>query len=111
MTENYGEMIARVRREHDWTQADLAEKSGVPQRTIQEIEAGRTDRPQRSTRTALNLALDIEGVAADERATWPIEVQVFLDIMGAFLTTMDETERVRMISGITHWVATRRRKL
>lgn len=96
--ETYGQRVTRLRGERGWTQDDLAERSGVPKRTIQDVELDKRKSPQRNTRLRLNAALDIAGDPNDERQSWPNDVQVFLDIMGAWLTTLDEETRLARIS-------------
>lgn len=96
--ETFGEQVARLRDERKWSQQHLAEVSGVPKRTIQEIEAGRVTDPQRRNRLKLMQALDIEGDAERERAEWPNQVQAILDIVGAYLMTLTPAEQIQWIS-------------
>lgn len=79
----------------EWTQEDLAGRSGVPKRTIQEIENGRVHRPQRATDLKLRQALDLEGNPETERAEWPEDVKAILDIVGATLMAITPAERVK----------------
>lgn len=55
-----GSLISNLRLSKGWTQADLSEKSGVPIRTIQRIEEGKTKRPQPRNRQDLATALEID---------------------------------------------------
>jgi transcriptional regulator with XRE-family HTH domain len=47
--QDYGDVIRQAREARGWTQEELAGHSGVPKRTIQEIENGRVSKPQRAT--------------------------------------------------------------
>lgn len=95
---DYGDRIREAREARGWTQADLAEQSGVPKRTIQEVETGRVTKPQRSTDLKLRAALDIEGDAARERSEWPEDVAAIVDIVGAYLMTLTPAERITWIT-------------
>lgn len=93
----YGRRIARLREEAGWTQEELAEKSGISLRALQAIESGETTKPQRATREHLEAAL---GAGNPEQAEsgFPIDVRVFLNTLGAWLSTFpDERTRERVI--------------
>lgn len=105
-SESYGQKIVRLRKAKGWTQDELAERSGVAKRTLQDVEGDKRARPQRATRVALNAALGVEGDAEDERQSWPKDVEVFLDIMGAWLTTMDEEARLDRIGKLVREIVT-----
>ena len=96
--QNYGDTIRAAREAHGWTQDELAAESGVPKRTIQEIENGRVHKPQRSTDLKLRQALDIEGDAPRERSEWPDDVAAIVDIVGAYMMTLTPAERVQWIA-------------
>jgi hypothetical protein len=49
----------------------------------------------------LNAALDIEGDPVEERESWPLEVQVFTDMVGAFLTSLEDGRRMAIIRVMT----------
>jgi transcriptional regulator with XRE-family HTH domain len=95
---HYGDRIREAREARGWTQDDLAEHSGVPRRTIQEIEAGRVRKPQRATDLKLRQVLDLEGAPEEEHDAWPEDVQAIVDIVGAYLMTLAPAERIRWIS-------------
>lgn len=99
--ETYGEMIARLREAHGWSQDELAHQAGVPKRTIQDVELDKVKTPQRRTRQKLEMALEIEGNAEATRQSWDADVQVFLDVMGAFLSTFGADERREIMRRIT----------
>lgn len=91
--QHYGDTIREAREARDWTQEKLAVESGVPKRTIQEIENGRVAKPQRATDIKLRGALEIEGDAVRERSEWPEDVAAVVDIVGAWLLTIPPAER------------------
>lgn len=99
--ETYGQMIARLRDARGWSQQRLADESGVPKRTIQEVEGDKVAQPQRRTKLKLAAALDIEGDPDETRESWPTDVKVYLDIMGAFLSALPEARRLEVMSAIT----------
>lgn len=96
--QDYGDRIREAREAHDWTQEELATHSGVPKRTIQEIENGRVKRPQRATDLRLRQALDLEGEAPKERSEWPDDVAAIVDIVGAYMLTLTPAERIAWIA-------------
>lgn len=99
--ETYGQMVARLREEHGWSQEELAKRADVPKRTIQDVELDKVKTPQRRTRLKLEMALEIEGNAEHTRRSWPADVQVFLDVMGAFLSALPEERRLGLMREIT----------
>lgn len=98
MDETFGQLVFRIREERGWTQKRLAEESGVPVRTIQDIEKDLRDRPQRGTLLKLRRALDIEGDAVRERSEWPDDVATIIDIVGAYLMTLAPSERIQWVA-------------
>ena len=54
-----GEKIARLRRERDWTQKELADKAGITQNQVSRIEKGKT-RPRGSTIETVAQALGVD---------------------------------------------------
>jgi transcriptional regulator with XRE-family HTH domain len=94
--ETYGQRVARLRDAQGLTQDQFAAKVGIPKRTLQDLELGNVAKPQRRTREKIDAAL---GLATPEetREEWPLDVRVFLDMMGAWLSTMGEAERLRFI--------------
>ena len=96
--QDYGDVIRTAREGRDWTQEDLAEFSGVPKRTIQEIENGRVKKPQRATDLKLRRALDLEGSPEKEHHEWPDDVAAVVDIVGAWLMTLTPAERVQWVA-------------
>lgn len=100
--ESYGEMIARLRDDRGWTQQKLADESGVPKRTIQDIELNKVKRPQRATRDALHRALEIEGDPDETMRGLPADVKAFLMLFGAFLANLPEKRRLEIMQDITN---------
>jgi transcriptional regulator with XRE-family HTH domain len=96
--QNYGDTIRTARETRGWTQDELAAESGVPKRTIQEIENGRVSKPQRATDLKLRTALEIEGDPVRERSEWPDDVATIVDIVGAYMMTLTPAERIRWVS-------------
>jgi transcriptional regulator with XRE-family HTH domain len=99
--ETYGQMIARLRDEHGWSQQALADHAGVPKRTIQDIELDKVAHPQRRTQQKLAAALDIEGDPDEARRAFPTDVQVYGDVFMAFLAALPEQKRLAVMSDIT----------
>jgi len=100
MSETYGQLVSRLRDARDWTQQELADRSGVPKRTIQEVESGRVKKPQRATRLAINEALEIEGDIVRERSERPRDVEAITDIIAAYLMTMEPLERIEWLRDV-----------
>lgn len=101
MSESYGQTVQRLRRARGWTQRELAAESGVPLRTIQDVELDKHSKPQRTTRLALNQTLDIVGDPRQERADWPSDVSAILDIFGAFLMLLTPDQRLEWLRDAT----------
>lgn len=93
--ETYGQKIARLRNERGETQEEAAKGAGVPKRTLQDVEADKSTRPQRATRLALDRYFNIEGDTESERETWSPDVKTYLDLMGAALEALPEHDRER----------------
>jgi len=103
--ETYGQMVARVRDEHGWTQKELAQRSGVPLRTLQDVELDTHNvrGPQRDTKLRINAALGIEGgnkAKGDEcpvllvnHSEVPDDAAYILRVITAWLLAMNEDER------------------
>lgn len=99
--------VRNARKKRRWTQAELAENAGVSLGTVQNFE-GRKSAPQpenlRNMMRAVGLEVDDAEVAEATRAEWPGEVQVFLDMMGAYLMSMQESERMTVIHDLTRQI-------
>lgn len=97
--QEYADKIRGAREARGWTQDELAQHSGVPKRTIQEIENARVQKPQRATDLKLRQALDLEGDPVRERSEWPEDVAAIVDIVGAWLMTQPPADRVQWFAG------------
>lgn len=95
-----GAQIRQQRRAKKWTQRQLAEAAGLSVRMVQDAESGKR-RPQPQNLVALRSALEIEGDPAQAKADWPLDVETFLYVMGAFLSSMPERDRSEVIREIT----------
>jgi len=100
MTESYGDQVRRLRKERGLTQPQLAKAAGFSVRTLQDVEAGKSERPQRETRLKLAAILDIEGDADEERDSWSADVKLILDIIGAGLETMTSEGRLAWLRDV-----------
>ena len=112
---SHDDFPARVRAERKRqrvTQQQLADAAHVSLRTIQMFE-GRKSATTPANRHAIAEALGLDengnGTAAETRANWPAEVQVFLDVIGAYLMTMPEERRMRVIHDLTRQIFEARR--
>lgn len=101
---DYRTRLAELLDASGWTQEEFEARSGVPVRTLQAILAGKSKRPQRTTREGIErAAAQIEaalGLSTPEKTTetWPRDVRAFLDTLGAFLVyTLPEDEREEWI--------------
>ncbi len=101
MQDSYGQRVRRARKAQKMRQVDLARAAKVSVRTLQNIENDNIKNPHKDTIDALNETLSIEGEPELTRETWPVDVQVFLDIMGAFLSNMGEEQRLAAMRDIT----------
>lgn len=96
-----GAAIRAARRAQGLTQEDLARVSGVSVSTIQNIERDAYTKPHPANLEALCEALgidvpDVDG--GDERAAavrrqMPRDVEIFLDILGGWLSALDPERR------------------
>lgn len=92
------------RRALGLTQRQMAERAGVSVRAYQNFENGQ-GKPQaanlRSIVKAAGLNGSAEGLAEITREEWPRDVKVFLDMLGAWLTTMADDDRLKVIHRMT----------
>lgn len=107
MTDNYGARLASAREELGLTQDQFAERAGIPPRTLQDIENGRVQKPQRKTQAKIDafLGLHPEHEIADE---WTADVRAFLAILGAYLQALPVEERTAMIHDTIARIAQRK---
>jgi transcriptional regulator with XRE-family HTH domain len=102
----------RERRRQGLTQEQVAERAGVSLRAYQMFET-RKSVPQSENLRAILGVLDIaaegDATAQTTRSGWPLDVQVFLDVMGAYLVTLSEEVRLSVIHGLTRQIFDRER--
>lgn len=60
-----GQVIKALRNQKRWTQVDLAEKSGVSKKTIENIESGKQTNPEFKTLVSIFNALECESIPID----------------------------------------------
>lgn len=95
-----GAEIRRRRKGRKLTQRQLADEAGISLRTMVSIEKGEhSTQPGNAEAVMRVLGIDVDATMA--RASWPPDVQVFLDMMGAFLSTLPEQARLEVIGEIT----------
>lgn len=100
MNETYGQQVRRLRKERGWTQDQLSDISGVPKRTIQDVEGDKHATVQRDTRLKLSRTLEIEGSPEGERNDWTEDVRRITDIVGAYLMTLSPSEQIAWFSDV-----------
>lgn len=87
-----------------WTQDAVAKRAGVSKRTYGMFEKGQGS-PQGKTLRAILRVFDMDETPEDTRdatlESWPADIGVFLDMMGAFLATMPEAERLAFMHDAT----------
>ena len=83
------------RRAKGWTQAELAAAAGVSERTVRNLEAGHDVSPATE-----RIVYHVLGM--DRTPDWPPDVEVFLQMVGYRLTSLDGDERLALIARITH---------
>ncbi|HET7387341.1 MAG TPA: helix-turn-helix transcriptional regulator [Nocardioidaceae bacterium] len=98
------ERAFKRRKDRKLTQEQVASGAGVSLRAYQGFESGKSS-PQGGNLRAILAFLDIDpdgdDDAATTRTTWPADVQVFLDVMGAYLATFPDVERLDAIHNLT----------
>jgi transcriptional regulator with XRE-family HTH domain len=96
-----GEKVAAVRKARRLTQQQLADEAGVSLGVIGNLENGKTV-PQGANRRAIAKALgeDVfgDGTAQAARDLWPVDVQVFTDVLGGYLASLDNEARAAQVA-------------
>lgn len=100
------EQVRTERRRKKLTQRQVAEATGVSLGAVSNFERKKTSLQGANLRAILTfLEIAPEGggdeVAEETRAGWPVETSVFLDVIGAWLDTMDEPTRMETIHTLT----------
>lgn len=105
------EAVRARRKNLGKTQGEVAEAAGISLRAYQAFESGETT-PQPANMTAILQAVSMDTggaeIAAETRAQWPTDVQVFLDMIGAYLASLDEDARLVAMRGIGGQIFTAR---
>lgn len=102
----------RARKQLRLTQELVAEKAGVALRTYQAFETRKGNPTPENLRAIVRVLGIAEGddVALATRSRWPLDVQVFLDVIGAYLATIpDEEARLAAIHDLTRQIFEARR--
>jgi len=98
-----GEKVAAVRKALPGrvTQQEIADRAGVSLGVITNLETGKTV-PQGANRRAIAKALgeDVfgDGTAQAARDLWPADVQVFTDVLGGYLASLDAETRAAQVA-------------
>lgn len=103
--------VRDARRRQGWTQEDVAEKAGMKLRAYQNFEGGHSwPQPANLRGILIAVGLDAAGEEHPEAprvvagTEWPRDVDVFLSMLGAFLMTMTEDQRLGVIHDLTRQV-------
>ena len=99
------------RKRRGLTQKQFAERVGMSTRAYQDFETGHRDPQSPNLRRILaeaGLTLDGEDAVTGEQVAWPRDIAVFLDMLGAYLLTLDEDRRLRVIHDVTRQIFERR---
>lgn len=96
------------RRRRGWTQAELAERAHIKLGAMSNFERRKSNLQPGNLRAVLEV-LGLEDEAGDEEAAttrqeWPPDVRTFLDIMGMFLMSLDDGQRLQVIHDLTRQV-------
>lgn len=98
--EDLVERVRRARKDRGWTQQQLAEAAGISLRTYQNFE-NRVGTPQSGNLRAILTAVGVEPIGEETadatRQTWPGDILVFLDMIGAYLATMSAEQRQQVM--------------
>lgn len=100
LTRAIAEQIRVAREAKGWTQDQAADAAGVSKRAYQDAESGRV-KTQAGKLSKIRRALDMEGDPQATREGWDGDIQVFLDVMGAYLSTMPAERRRTVYKAIT----------
>jgi transcriptional regulator with XRE-family HTH domain len=98
--------VRAERKRRRLTQEEVAKRAGVSPRAYQMFET-RKSVPQAENLRAILAALDIDPgdeTARATRSSWPRDVQVFLDVMGVYLVTLSDEERMATIHDVTRQI-------
>jgi transcriptional regulator with XRE-family HTH domain len=96
------------RRRRHLTQEQVAASVGMSARAYQMFEGGQT-KPQPANLQAIVTYLYLEnppsnGDGERPELVWPADVQVFLDMLGAYLVAMTPAQRLAVIHDVTRQI-------
>ena len=91
-------------RELGWTQEQLASESGMSDRAVSDFVRATTT-PNEETLDAIARAMNVLPNPNDVRASWPKEMQVFLDLIGVWLMARPEAEREALMRDLARQIA------
>lgn len=94
-----GAEIRSARKARKMTQQQLAAAAHISLRTVASIERGEHATQSGNVEAVLRV-LDLDVDAERARSNWPAEVTVFLDMMGAYLSSLPESQRLTRIGEI-----------
>jgi transcriptional regulator with XRE-family HTH domain len=106
------ERIREERKRRGLSQQEVADMVGMKLRAYNAFENGKSE-PQPANRRAIMRAFDpiaaeSSDVGEETRSGWPRDIEVFLDMMGAYLNTLDEDARTDVIHAVTRRIFDRR---
>lgn len=105
--QSLAERVRQIRKDRNWTQQDMADAAGMSLRAYQSFELGQS-KPQaanlRGLLTAAGLDADDAETAEDSRSEFPRDTRVFLDMLGAYLNTMSDDQRLEVIHDLTRQI-------
>jgi transcriptional regulator with XRE-family HTH domain len=100
----YARRLVSKYRELGWTQDQLAEAARISSRAVSDFV--RHERvPNEATLDGIAAALGYAADPAEARASWPIDVSVFLDLLGVWLMARPEPERRSIMRDMARQVA------
>lgn len=103
----FAHRVRAERKKRKLTQKELAHEAHVSLRMIQTLEGG-TSPGTPANRSAIARVLELDepdkDVAAETRDDWPKDVDVFLNVIGAYLMTMPEGRRTEAIHDLTRQI-------
>ncbi len=100
----YARRLVNKFNELGWTQDQLAEEARISPRAVWSF-VRRETAPNEATLDAIAKAIGYAPDPDDVRAAWPVDVGVFLDLLGVWLMARPESERRAMMRHLAHQVA------
>ena len=107
MTENGGDFAAwlvAARGAAGLTQQQLSDATGVHVNTIKKLESGETRRPSAQVAAALRKHLGEEPRPEEAREEFDRHTRAFLDLVGAYLMALPESQRLDKIFDLTRYL-------